>query len=742
MSSYRPDRVFDDDEHADHTNVIQQQSQQQSQHSDEQQQTNNDQQQQTTIHAFNVEEASPTDATHTDHASSSFSTSAHSSAPSSSSASATAIRDELNVALELIGYGRFQQFYLLPVTGLTLTADAMELMLLPFLTLGVECEWSNKASSSSSSSSASSDTSISDVETSFLSTVVFIGMLVGALLSGLSSDHIGRRPTVLLSTLCTALFGLLSAFVPNYQLLLICRCLVGVGVGASPAALALFTEFLPKAKRGEYLIHYLCFFSAGAVFEVAVAWLVLNTYGWRVLLLVSAIPAIVLIVLVACYLPESSSWLLSKGDRVRASYILQKVFVMNHSNDIQHVSNCKCERNVMLKVEAEEEEKRQGQWMRVEQEEEEEEIIEGGGLDDLQQQQQQEQSDQLSSSLDSSSASSSHLHSSHLPPPLIPCYCSPITRTALSHLNQHLLQLLPPPTNNSESLHHNSSSNTPSSTDSASSSQASFPILKSSNSSSSSSISPESSSSSATSSTSNSSSCSSEFFSFFAPIYSVFSPALRCMSCCLCILFLLMAFVYYGLVLMSLNFVQDETQHSQRSCTLRNDQYFQLLMANIAEFPGLFLCFVLLDRVGRRWTISSMFVATAIFMTLIPTMWYINPCANIHLNNNNNNNQQTEQIIVNNQDSVTPSVDDSDAAAVVLSPSPASSSSSSSSSPVCSLPAFDFLQSALLFGARACALAFNQALWVSDIQLNTSHNTHFLSSCSLLCYLVLFILLG
>lgn len=132
-------------------------------------------------------------------------------------------------------------------------------MLLPFLTLGVECEWGASSPAHASRSGPSSSTgtaTISEVEASWLSTAVFVGMLIGALLSGLMADRIGRRPTVLLLTACTGIFGLMSALVSSFTMLLACRALVGIGVGGSPAALTLFTEFLPKQKRGEYLIHY------------------------------------------------------------------------------------------------------------------------------------------------------------------------------------------------------------------------------------------------------------------------------------------------------------------------------------------------------------------------------------------------------------------------------------------------------------------------------------------------------
>jgi putative MFS transporter len=66
--------------------------------------------------------------------------------------------------------------------------------------------------------------------------------------------------------------GLLCAFADSLPVLLVLRFLVGVGVGASPAALCLYSEYLPPAKRGSNIILFLFFFSIGAVTEALVAW--------------------------------------------------------------------------------------------------------------------------------------------------------------------------------------------------------------------------------------------------------------------------------------------------------------------------------------------------------------------------------------------------------------------------------------------------------------------------------------
>lgn len=81
----------------------------------------------------------------------------------------------LDEALAMLGFGKYQGL-LLAYGGLAYTADAMEIMILSFIGTAVESEWH-----------------LSPGEKSFISTVVFAGMLVGSCIWGVVSDIYGRR---------------------------------------------------------------------------------------------------------------------------------------------------------------------------------------------------------------------------------------------------------------------------------------------------------------------------------------------------------------------------------------------------------------------------------------------------------------------------------------------------------------------------------------------------------------------
>eukprot|EP01135_Chromosphaera_perkinsii_P000653 Nk52_evm20s147 gene=Nk52_evmTU20s147 len=224
----------------------------------------------------------------------------------------------LGEAIDSVGTGPFQT-RLLFICGAQLLSDAFELMLMPLLAHAIECEQEN------SSNSGSSFAHVSAFQLSLLSTVVFVGMLSGALGTGLLCDHLGRRKGVLITTGSIWVCGILSAIAPNFPILVLCRFGVGFGIAGTPAALSLLTEFVPTTERGRKMIHFMLFFSIGSVLIIAIAWMVQTidadllqtaassageTMQWRLLLLIGALPAFGSFIAAWMYLPESPRYLL------------------------------------------------------------------------------------------------------------------------------------------------------------------------------------------------------------------------------------------------------------------------------------------------------------------------------------------------------------------------------------------------------------------------------------------------
>ncbi|DBA80728.1 TPA: hypothetical protein ACH3X1_007959 [Trebouxia sp. C0004] len=213
-------------------------------------------------------------------------------------------------AVDYIGFGRFQWLMLL-YTGLAWCADAMEMMLLSFLGPAAKCEWA-----------------LTPSQESLITSVVFVGTMSGAYAWGSLGDAKGRKLGFFATALFTFTFGILSAVAPSYGWLIFFRFWVGLGLGGVPVSFTLYMEFMPTRGRGVWLIWLEAFWTLGSCIEAGLAWLVLDSLGWRWLLGLSAIPLGLLMVLYPL-LPETPYWLVLNGDPVGADAVLQKMAKVN-----------------------------------------------------------------------------------------------------------------------------------------------------------------------------------------------------------------------------------------------------------------------------------------------------------------------------------------------------------------------------------------------------------------------------
>jgi MFS family permease len=157
-------------------------------------------------------------------------------------------------ALLALGFGNFQ-ILVLVYAGIGWISEAMEMMLLSFVGPAVQSAWN-----------------LSSHQESFITSVVFAGMLIGAYSWGIVSDQHGRRKGFLITATVTATAGFLSAFSPNYISLILLRSLVGLGLGGGPVLSSWFLEFVPAPNRGTWMVIFSAFWTVGTIFEASLAW--------------------------------------------------------------------------------------------------------------------------------------------------------------------------------------------------------------------------------------------------------------------------------------------------------------------------------------------------------------------------------------------------------------------------------------------------------------------------------------
>lgn len=213
-------------------------------------------------------------------------------------------------ALIAMGFGKLQ-YLVLAYAGMAWVSEAMEMMILSFVGPAVKYAWN-----------------LSSAQESLITTVVFAGMLVGAYSWGLVSDKYGRRNGFVFSAIVTCAAGLLSAAAPNFIVLLVARCLVGLGLGAGPVLLTWFLEFVPAPSRGTWMVLFQAFWTVGSITEAALAWIIMPKLGWRWLLGLSVLPSFILLVFYFVT-PESPRYLCLKGRKKEALEVLEKISRIN-----------------------------------------------------------------------------------------------------------------------------------------------------------------------------------------------------------------------------------------------------------------------------------------------------------------------------------------------------------------------------------------------------------------------------
>jgi putative MFS transporter len=108
-------------------------------------------------------------------------------------------------------------------------------------------------------------------------------------------------------------------------MLMALRFLAGLGLGGElPVASTLVTEFSPAKRRGFMVVMLESFWAYGSVLAALVGFLVVPTLGWRVALLMGALPAFYLFV-VRRALPESPRYLLAQGRVAEAEAVVRQV---------------------------------------------------------------------------------------------------------------------------------------------------------------------------------------------------------------------------------------------------------------------------------------------------------------------------------------------------------------------------------------------------------------------------------
>ena len=193
-------------------------------------------------------------------------------------------------------------------SGLGWALDAMDVGLISFVMAALAVHWS-----------------LTPTELSWIGSIGFVGMAVGAALGGLLADKIGRRQVFAATLLVYGIATGAAALSTGIAMLIVLRFIVGLGLGAAlPVASTLVSEFAPRSIRGRVVVILEGFWAVGWIMAAVIGYFVvpLSDDGWRWALAIGLVPAAYALV-IRFGLPESVRYLESKGRHAEAERVVR-----------------------------------------------------------------------------------------------------------------------------------------------------------------------------------------------------------------------------------------------------------------------------------------------------------------------------------------------------------------------------------------------------------------------------------
>lgn len=203
---------------------------------------------------------------------------------------------------------------LLGIAGLGWMFDAMDVGMLSFIIAALNTDWG-----------------LTPEQMGWIGSVNSIGMAVGALLFGIWADRIGRKNIFIITLLLFSLASGASAFTTTLAAFLVLRFFVGMGLGGElPVASTLVSESVPAKDRGRVVVLLESFWAFGWLLSALISYFVIPTYGWKIALIISAIPALYALYL-RLKLPDSPAFSKKKIEKRTMLQNIQDVWSIDHS---------------------------------------------------------------------------------------------------------------------------------------------------------------------------------------------------------------------------------------------------------------------------------------------------------------------------------------------------------------------------------------------------------------------------
>ncbi|GAB3457812.1 sugar porter family MFS transporter [Actinophytocola sediminis] len=144
--------------------------------------------------------------------------------------------------------------------------------------------------------------------------VLLVGAMIGATMTGRLADRVGRRRSLGLIGVVFLIGTALVCVAGGYWTLLLGRIVLGLSVGGASALVPVYlSEIAPTRIRGRLLTLNQLMITVGILVAYLVNLAFAGIGGWREMFAVGAVPAVLLVVAALWLLPESPQWLIANG---------------------------------------------------------------------------------------------------------------------------------------------------------------------------------------------------------------------------------------------------------------------------------------------------------------------------------------------------------------------------------------------------------------------------------------------
>ena len=185
------------------------------------------------------------------------------------------------------------QWLLLALCFLVVAADGMDVAIMGFLAPSILQEWH-----------------ASRAQFGLVMSAAPVGLVLGALIAGPTSDRIGRKTVLTISVALFGVFTALTSLTDNLTQMAALRLLTGLGLGAAmPNSTTLLSEYVPQRSRSLLIAVMFTGFNLGSgLVGFGAAWLIPQA-GWRSVLQAGGVLPLVLVPLLVWLLPESARFM-------------------------------------------------------------------------------------------------------------------------------------------------------------------------------------------------------------------------------------------------------------------------------------------------------------------------------------------------------------------------------------------------------------------------------------------------